>query len=143
MTDLNPEFLNPELKKRLSSWREVAGVVEHSPDSIGESSINEAQVRQRQRRAESMLLHMLKGHDAFYAALKAHIEQGGREGNYQQRIEDMSAFALGVFEQFSAENIHNGLRNELENLPKEIIQTITVPAPQPPKSWFQRLLFGS
>jgi hypothetical protein len=102
-----------DLKERLSSWRRLPGVVERSSETMGEASINEAEVRIRQQRAVSMLIHMLKEHDAFYAALKAHIEQGGRDANYQQRIEDMSAFALGVFEQFSAENLHNGLRNEL------------------------------
>jgi len=134
--------LDHDLQERLSSWRRLPGVVERSPDSIGESSINEAEVRLRQRRAASMFLNLLKEHDAFYAALKAIIEKGGRDPNHQQRAEDMAAFALGVFEQFSAENIHNGLRNELESLPKEVIQTITVPAPQPPKSWLQRLLGG-
>jgi hypothetical protein len=129
--------INADLQERLSSWRRLPGVVEHSPGAIGEPSINEAEVRIRQQRAISMLIHMLKGHDAFYAALKAHIEQGGREGNYQQRIEDMSAFALGVFEQFTAQNIHNGLRNELQSLPKEVIQTITVlPRPSRPSPGF-------
>jgi hypothetical protein len=135
--------IDAELKDRLSSWRRLPGVVEHSPGATGEPSINEAHVLQRQQRAASMFSHILKEHDAFYASLKAIIDQGGRDANHQQRVEDMAAFALGVFEQFSAENIHQGLRQELENLPKEVIQTITVPAPQPPpKSWFQRMLGG-
>ena len=136
MTDINPE-----LKKRLSSWREVAGVVEHSPDSIGESSINEAQVRQRQRRAASMILTSVKGHDAFVAELKALVENHQqRDLHHQQQVEDFAAFALGVFEQFSAGNLHKGLDNEADGFPKEIIETVTIPAPQPPKSWLQRAL---
>jgi hypothetical protein len=132
--------INADLQERLSSWRRLPYVVEHTPESIGEPSINEAHVRQRQQRAAHMFSQMLKEHDAFYASLKAIIDQGGRDPNHQQRVEDMGAFALGVFEQFSAENIHDGLSNELKNLPREVIQTITVPAPQPPKSWFQRVL---
>jgi hypothetical protein len=133
--------VNPELQKRLSSWREVVGVVEPSPDPIGESSINEAQVRQRQRRGASMCVTVAKEHDAFMSVLRAFVEnRGDRDSNQQQRIEDMSAFILGVYEQYSAENLHEGLKNELGNLPKEVIQTITVPAPQPPKSWLQRAL---
>jgi hypothetical protein len=131
--------LNPELQKRLSSWRHVAGVVEHSPDSMGESGFNEVQVRARQRRGARMCVNTVKEHDAFIADLKPIVEQGGRDTHYQQRVEDYAAFALGVFEQFSAETLHQGLRNELENLPKEVIETITVPAPPPPKSWLQRL----
>jgi hypothetical protein len=133
--------INADLQERLSSWRSLPGVVEHSSDSIGESSINEAQVRQRQRRGASMCVTVAKEHDAFISVLRAFVEnRGDRDSNQQQRIEDMSAFILGVYEQYSAENLHEGLKNELGNLPKEVIQTITVPAPQPPKSWLQRAL---
>ena len=134
------EVIDSELQERLSSWRRIPGVVERTPDSLGDRSINEAEVRIRQRRGARMCVNTVKEHDAFIAELKAHVEQGGRDSHYQQRVEDMAAFALGVFEQFSAETLHQGLRNELENLPKEVIETITVPTPQPPKSWFQRLL---
>ena len=89
-----------------------------------------------------MCINTVKEHDAFLGELKAEVELGGRDTHHQQRVEDMGAFALGVFEQFSAENLLNGLRNELESLPKEVIQTVTIPAPQPPKSWFQRMLGG-
>jgi hypothetical protein len=80
--------LNPELKRRLSSWRNVAGVVEHSPDSLGDISINEAEVRQRQRRFASMCLNMVKIHDAFVADLKAYIGQGDRDAHHQHRVEE-------------------------------------------------------
>jgi hypothetical protein len=137
MTDLNPE-----LQKRLSSWRNVAGVVEHPSETLEEASINEAQVRIRQRRITNMSLNTVKAHSAFVADLTAFVEneKAGRDLHHQSRVEDFAAFALGVFEQFSAENLHIGLNNELDGLPKEIIETITIPAPQPPKSWFQRVL---
>jgi hypothetical protein len=132
--------IDPELQERLSSWRDVSGVVEHAQLSSGESGINEVEVRKRQRRGARMCINTVKEHDAFIADLKPIVEQGGRDTHHQQRVEDMAAFALGVYEQFSAATLHEGLKNELENLPREVIQTITVPAPQPPKSWFQRLL---
>jgi hypothetical protein len=132
--------IDPELQERLSSWRNVSGVVEHAQLSSGESGINEVEVRKRQRRGARMCINTVKEHDAFIADLKPIVEQGGRDTHHQQRVEDMAAFALGVYEQFSAATLHEGLKNELENLPREVIQTITVPAPQPPKSWFQRLL---
>jgi hypothetical protein len=136
MSDTNPD----NMRERLASWRQVAGVVEQRPDSGGETGVNEREVRQRQRRAASMCLITVKEYDSFLGNLKAHVEQGGRDTHYQKQVEDMAAFALGVFEQFSAENLHEGLKNELGNLPKEVIQTVTVPAPQPPRSWFQRVL---
>jgi hypothetical protein len=133
--------INADLQQRLSSWRRLPGVVERSPESVGELSINEAHVRQRERRAAGMCVTVVKEEDAFISALRAVVENDdARNPSQQQRIEDMAAFVLGVFEQFSAENLHQGLRQELDNLPKEIIQTVTVPAPPPPRSWLQRVL---
>jgi hypothetical protein len=134
--------LTPELQKRFSSWRDVAGVVEHSPESFGEPSINEVQVRQRQRRAASMILKSAKAHDAFVVDLQAFVEhgKGERSLHHQTRVEDFAAFALGVFEQFSAGNLNAGLDNEAGGFPKEIIEIKTIPAPLPPKSWLQRAL---
>jgi hypothetical protein len=131
-----------DLKERLSSWRRVAGVAGQLPASMGDISINEAEVRQRQHRAGSMILNSVKGHDAFVGALKAFVEngKGERDLHHQTRVEDFAAFALGVFEQFSAGNLNGGLDNEAGGFPKEIIETITIPAPQPPKSWLQRAL---
>jgi hypothetical protein len=136
MHDLNPD----SLQRRLSSWRHEAGVVEHSPESLGEPSINEAQVRIRQRRIATMCLNTVKAHDAFVADLKAFIGKGDRDPDHQQRVEDEAAFALGVFEQTSAVALEIGIQRELDNLPKEVVQTVYVTPPAPPKSWFQRVL---
>jgi hypothetical protein len=129
-----------DLKERLSSWRRVAGVTGQLPASIGEVSINEAEVRMRQRRIANMCLNTVWVHDAFVADLKDHIGQGDRDAHHQQRVEDESAFALGVFEQTSALALQKGIEHELNNLPTEVIQTVTVPAPPPPRSWLQRAL---
>ena len=134
------EVNDDELNERLSSWRRGAGVVGQLPASIGEVSINEAEVRMRQRRFANMCLNTVRMHDAFVADLKAHIGQGNRDVHHQQRVEDEAAFALGVFEQVSALVLRKGLESELNNLPTEVIQTVTVPAPPPPRSWFQRVL---
>jgi hypothetical protein len=107
--------LNPELQQRLSSWRRLPGMVEHAPDSLGEGSINEAHVRQRERRAASMCQTVVKEHDAFITGLRSLVEnRGARDATQQQRVEDMAAFVLGVFEQFSAENLHEGLKMNWE-----------------------------
>ena len=130
-----------QLQERLSSWRRGAGVAGLLPASMGDISINEAELRQRQRRATSMILNSVKAHDAFVADLKAVVENHQqRDLHHQQRVEDFAAFALGVYEQFSAGNLDKGLTNEADGFPKEIIETITVPAPQPPRSWLQRAL---
>ena len=136
------EVNDDELQERLSSWRRVAGKAGQLPASIGEVSINEAEIRVRQRRIANMCLNTVKAHDAFLADLRYHIGNGNgdRDVHHQQRIEDEAAFALGVFEQTSALALQKGIENELNNLPKEIIQTVTVPAPPPPRSWLQRAL---
>jgi hypothetical protein len=137
--------IDPELHERLSSWRQVSGVVEHSPDSMGESGFNEVQVRARQRRVASMILNSVKGHDAFVADLKALVENQHqqRDLHHQSRVEDYAAFALGVYEQTSALLLEKGIHNEAADLPHEVVQTVYVSPPAPPKSWFQRLLLGS
>jgi hypothetical protein len=136
------EVNTDELHERLSSWRKVAGVAGQLPASIGEVSINEAEVRMRQRRIANMCLNTVQAHDAFVAELKAFLEKGrrDRDPNQQQRVEDEAAFALGVFEQTSARALEKGIIQELDNLPKEVIETVYVQPPPPPKSWFQRVL---
>jgi hypothetical protein len=134
------EVNDDELNERLSSWRRDAGVAGQLPASLGEVSINEAEVHMRQRRTANMCLNTVRVHDAFVADLKAYIGHGDRDSHHQQRVEDEAAFALGVFEQVSALVLRKGLESELNNLPTEVIQTVTVPAPPPPRSWFQRML---
>jgi hypothetical protein len=133
--DLN----DPELSERLSSWRRLPDVLDKPLATGKEAGVNEREVRLRQHRAGAMCLNLVTTHDAFYAQLEAIVQQEERSPDHQSRVADMASFALGVFEQFSAENLHNGLRNELAGLPKEIIETVTVPAPPLPKSWWQRL----
>ncbi len=87
-----------------------------------------------------MCLNTVKAHDAFVAELKAFVGKTERDPSHQQRVEDEAAFALGVFEQTSALSLEAGIRRELEGLPKEVIQTVFVSPPQPPKSFLQRVL---
>jgi hypothetical protein len=133
--------INDDLRQRLSSWRRLPDVVERSTDFLEEASINEAQVRQRQQRIAKMCLNMVKAHDAFMAELKAEIANSDkRDPMHQQRVEDEAAFALGVFEQSSALCLEIGIQRELDDLPKEIVETVFVQPPTPQKSWFQRFL---
>jgi hypothetical protein len=136
------EMDDPELKQRLSSWRRMPGVVEKRLDSGGEPGVNETELRIRQRHIGNMCLTTSKQHAAFYAQLEDFIrrDQEERSQHLQQRIEDMAAFCLGVFEQSNALLLERSIQNESNNLPREVIQTVTVSPPPPPKSWFQRLL---
>jgi hypothetical protein len=132
--------INADLQQRLSSWRDLPDVVEHPPKLAGESSANIEEVRVRQRRIGRMCLDTLKAHDAFIADMKAYVEHGDRDPHHQQRVEDEAAFALGVFEQTSALALEQGIKGELAGLPKEVIQTVYVQPPPPPKSWFRRVI---
>jgi hypothetical protein len=134
------DVVDSDLQERLSSWRRMPGVVAQSALQSGETSVNIEEVRIRQRRIAIMCLNTVKAHDGFVAELKAYIGQGDRDASHQQRVEDEAAFALGVFEQTSALSLEAGIKRELENLPKEVIQTVYVQPPTPPKSWFQRVL---
>jgi hypothetical protein len=130
------------LQERLSSWRHVAGASKPSPQYQGEPSLTENEVKARQRRIGNMCLETVKQHDWFYAKLKDYVETGERDPAHQQRVEDEAAFALAAFEQSSARSLEQGIRHELDGLPKEVIQTVTIETPAPRKSWFKRLLGG-
>jgi hypothetical protein len=136
------EDINEDLEERISSWRRMPDVVEKRLGSGREPGVNEAELRGRQRRIGNMCFTTNKAHDAFYEQLEAFVEQERprRSQHHQQRVEDFAAFTLGVYEQSSGQNLQKGLKNELDDFPKEVIETITIPAPQPPKSWFQRFL---
>jgi hypothetical protein len=129
-----------DLQERLSSWQRMPDVLGRSPTLGGESSVNIEEVKTRQRRIGAMCLNTVQAHDVFVGNLKAYIEQGNRDPSHQQRVEDEAAFALGVFEQTSALSLEAGIKRELENLPKEVIQTVYVQPPSPPRSWLQRVL---
>jgi hypothetical protein len=133
--------INADLEQRLSSWRNLPGVIAQTPSFSGESSVNIEEVKTKQRRIAAMCLNTVQAHDVFVGNLKTYIEHGGRDQSHQQRVEDEAAFALGVFEQTSALALEAGIKRELENnLPKEVIQTVYVQPPQPPRSWLQRVL---
>jgi hypothetical protein len=132
--------IDSDLQERLSSWRRMPDVVEPAPKLRGETSVNIEEVQTRQRRIATMCLNTAKAHDAFVTDLKTFVGKGDRDPSHQQRVEDEAAFALGVFEQTSALALETGIRHELENLPKEVIQTVYVQPPAPPRSWLQRLL---
>jgi hypothetical protein len=129
-----------DLHEQLSSWRRMPDVIERSPALSGESSLNIEEVRIRQRRIATMCLHTVKVHDGFVTDLKAHIGKGDRDPMHHQQVEDEAAFALGVFEQTSALSLEKGIEHELQNLPKEVIQTVYVQTPAPPRPWLQRML---
>jgi hypothetical protein len=132
--------IDSDLQERLSSWRRMPDVIERSPALSGEFSVNIEEVRVRQRRIATMCLNTVKAHDAFFTDLKAYIGKGARDPSHQQRVEDEAAFALGVYEQVSALSLEKGIQHELQNLPKEVIQTVYVQPPAPPRSWLQRML---
>jgi hypothetical protein len=129
-----------ELKERLSSWRRMPDVVKNRRDLGGEPGANETVIRLRQRNLGYMCMTSMQQHDGFYAQLEAFVQQEGRSPQHQQRVEDWAAFTLGVYEQSNALLLERGVQHELEDLPKEIIQTVYVSPPPPPRSWIQRAL---
>jgi hypothetical protein len=138
------EDITAELEEHLSSWHRLPDVIQNRPASGREPGVNETELRVRQRSIGNMCITTNKAHDAYYERLEALVEQERprRSQYHQQRVEDFAAFTLAVYEQSSAQNLQKGLKNELDDFPKEVIETITIPAPQPPKSWFQRILGG-
>jgi hypothetical protein len=133
--------INADLQQRLSSWRSMPDVVQNRRDAGGEPGVNGIELRLRQSHIGTMCLSVLKQHATFYAELEDFVHsQEKRSQHMQQRIEGMSAFRFGVFEQASALLLERSIQQEANSLPKEIIQTVYVQPPAPPRSWLQRTL---
>jgi hypothetical protein len=133
MTDLNPE-----LQKRLSSWRHVAGVVEPSPET---GAVRE-HMRSQNSLLRTLLLDTVAEIDTTMYALDDYLDQGDRSVMHEQRLDERSTAALNTYEHAVARVLERGISNTLHGLPREreVIKTVYL---QPPhKPWYKRI-FGS
>jgi hypothetical protein len=130
---------NPQLQRRLRSWRRSAGVVEPSPD-IGE-------VREHMRSQHSvlrtLLLDTVAEIDTTLYALDAYLDQGDRSIVHEQRLDERTASALHTYEGAVARVLDQGIGAALHDLPREreVIKTVYLQPPAP-KPWWKRIFGG-
>jgi hypothetical protein len=130
---------NPELQRRLSSWRRSAGVVESSSDT--------GEVRKHMRSQNSvlrtLLLDTVEEIDTTLYALNDYLDQGDRSIVHEQRLDERSASALYTYERAVARVLEQGISDALRDLPREreVIKHVYL-SPPPAKPWWQRIFGG-
>lgn len=130
--------IQPDIRQRLSSWRQVAHPPPRSPEHLEKVEVTLEEVRLRQHRIASMCLQSVKAYHPFFAELKAFVNNEERDPEHQRRVEDFAAFVLEVYEQSSTLVLQMGVKQVLDNLPREVVHTVYLQPPRKP--WFQRLL---
>jgi hypothetical protein len=130
---------NPELKRRLSSWRRSAGVVESSSDT---GAVRE-HMRSQNSVLRTLLLDTVEEIDTTLYALNDYLDQGDRSIVHEQRLDERSASALYTYERAVARVLEQGISNALQDLPREreVIRTVYL-SPPPPKPWWKRIFGG-
>jgi hypothetical protein len=127
------------LKRRLSSWRRNAGVVESSPDT-GEVR---AHMRSQHSLLRTLLLDTVEEIDTTLYDLEAYLDHGDRSIIHEQRLDERTASALHTYERAVARVLDRGIDATLRDLPREreVIRTVYV-QPPPAKPWWKRIFGG-
>jgi hypothetical protein len=107
--------INPDLQRRLSSWRRSTGVVESSADT-GEVR---AHMRSQNSLLRTLLLDTVAEIDTTMYALDSYLDQGCRSAMHEQRLDERTASALYIYERAVARVLDQGINNALHDLPRE------------------------
>ena len=130
---------NPELQRRLSSWRRSAGMVESSPDT--------GEVREHMRSQNSvlrtLLLDTVAEIDTTLYAVDDYFDKGDRSVMHEQRLDERTASALYTYERAVARVLERGISDALRDLPREreVIKHVYL-SPPPAKPWWKRIFGG-
>jgi hypothetical protein len=130
---------NPDLQRRLSSWRRSAGVVESSPDT---GAVRE-HMRSQNSVLRTLLLDTVAEIDTTMYALDSYLDQGERSIVHEQRLEERTASALHTYERAVARVLERGIDITLRDLPREreVIKHVYL-SPPPAKPWWKRIFGG-
>ena len=89
--------VNPELQRRLASWRQTTGVVEPSPGRLGASGGGRERLRSTNRLLRTLLLDTVAELDQTLFELDSYLDQGERSALHTKRLDERAAYALQVF----------------------------------------------
>lgn len=134
--------INPELQRRLASWRQTTGVVEPSPGRLGARGGVRERLRSKNRVLRTLLLDTVVELDLTLFELESYLDQGERSTLHTMRLDERTASALQVYERAVARLLDQEIGNMLQDPPREreVIKTVYVKPPA--KSWYQRLFGG-
>ena len=135
--------INPELQRRLASWRSTAGVAEASVGSGLDHGFVRAHMRAQNGLLRALLLDVVSELDTTFSAVADYLDQGKRSPLHEQRLDERTAAALLTYERAVARVLDGGISAALHDLPREreVIKYIYLQQPRA-KGWFQRLFGG-
>ena len=130
---------NPELQRRLSSWRRSTGMVESSPDT---GAVRE-HMRSQNSVLRTLLLDTVAEIDTTMYALDDYLDQGNRSVMHEQRLDERTASALYTYERAVARVLDRSISDALRDLPRdrEVIKHVYL-SPPPAKPWWKRIFGG-
>src|SRR5687768_8245625 len=134
---------NRDLQRRLSSWRDIAGISDHSPLRGGEAGEVREHMRSQNSVLRTLLLDTVAEIDTTLYALDNYLDQGDRSTMHEQRLDERSASALHTYELAVAKILDQSIGAALRDLPREreVIKTVYI-QPPPPKPWYKRIFSG-
>jgi hypothetical protein len=91
-----------DFQRRLSAWRHVAGEAEQSTQRWSDQGATDELLAAALARLEAQTLQVLAARDRNYVAVKAYVEQEGREPDHQAYMETAGARSLRTFSHHSA-----------------------------------------
>ena|SRR5919106_1284329 len=134
---------DPNLQRRLSSWRDTAGISEQSPLRGGEAGEVQKHMRGQNSLLRTLLLDTVAEIDTTLDELGAYMDQGNRSNLHEQRLDERTASALHTYERAVARVLERSISDALRDLPKEreVIRTVYL-SPPPAKPWWKRIFGG-
>jgi hypothetical protein len=144
MRERNSELQrNSDLQRRLSSWRETAGISEPSPLRTDNSREVRAHMRGQNSLLRTLLLDTVTEIDTTLYALEVYMDQGNRSELHAQFLDERAAAALHTYERAVARVLERAIGDVPQDLPqeREVIKTVYI-QPPPAKPWWKRIFGG-
>jgi hypothetical protein len=127
-----------EFEERLSSWRQVAGLVPQPLQHQGDHDATDELLEAHLQRLQSQCLQTLQARERFCVDLKVIIEQPGRSPDLQTLVEEWGAVALKAFSQGSAYQLQLAIERMLKAHREQRVQPVSIPSPQQPSQTRQQ-----
>ncbi len=131
---------DPNLQRRLSSWRDTAGVVEPSPFRGDNARETREHMRSQNSLLRKLLLDTVSEIDTTLEELEDYMDHGNRSVLHEQRLDERVASALYTYERAVARVLEQSIGAVLQDLPREreVVKTVYI-QPPPPKPWYKRI----
>jgi cob(I)alamin adenosyltransferase len=101
-------------------------------------------MRRQNSLLRTLLLDTVAEIDTTLDELEDYMDQGNRSALREQRLDERTASALHTYERAVARVLERSISDALRDLPKEreVIKTVYLSPPPPPKPWYQRIFGG-